>query len=46
MDAEKVLGSKTEEVTGDWRKLHYEELHGCRSSTNIILVNRWDMWHV
>ena len=27
MDAEKVLGSKTEEVTGDWRKLHYEELH-------------------
>jgi hypothetical protein len=25
-----------DEVTGDWRKLHYEELHNLYSSPNII----------
>jgi hypothetical protein len=33
----KILGPKTDEVTGDWRRLHDEELYGLYSS-NIIRV--------
>jgi hypothetical protein len=29
-------GPKRDEVTGDWRKLHDEELHNLYSSPNII----------
>jgi hypothetical protein len=29
-------GLKRDEVTGDWRKLHNEELHNLYSSPNII----------
>jgi hypothetical protein len=25
----RILGPKTDEVTGDWRKLHNKELHNC-----------------
>jgi hypothetical protein len=25
----RIFGSKRDEVTGGWRKLHNEELHGC-----------------
>jgi hypothetical protein len=32
----RVFGPKRDEVTGDWRKLHNEELHNLYSSTNII----------
>jgi hypothetical protein len=32
----KTFGPKRDEVTGDWRKLHYEELHNLYSSPNII----------
>jgi hypothetical protein len=32
----KIFGPKRDEVTGDWRKLHYEELHNLYSSPNII----------
>jgi hypothetical protein len=32
----KILGPKRNEVTGDWRKLHSEELHGLYSSSNNI----------
>jgi hypothetical protein len=31
-----ILGSRREEVTGDWWKLHNEELHNLYSSPNII----------
>jgi hypothetical protein len=31
-----VFGPKKDEVTGDWRKLHNEELHNLYSSSNII----------
>jgi hypothetical protein len=34
----RIFGPKREEVTGDWRKLHGEELHGLYTSTNIIRV--------
>jgi hypothetical protein len=32
----RIFGSKRDEVTGDWRKLHNEELHNLSSSPNII----------
>jgi hypothetical protein len=31
----RILGSKRDEVTGDWRKLHNEELHNIHSLSNI-----------
>jgi hypothetical protein len=34
-----VFGPKREEVTGEWRKLHNEELHNLNFSLNIIRVN-------
>jgi hypothetical protein len=32
----RISGPKRDEVTGEWRKLHIEELHILYSSTNII----------
>jgi hypothetical protein len=32
----RIFGLKRDEVTGDWRKLHNEELHNLYSSSNII----------
>jgi hypothetical protein len=34
----RIFGLKRDEVTGGWRKLHNEELHGLYSSSNIIRV--------
>jgi hypothetical protein len=31
-----IFGPKRDEVTGDWSKLHNEELHNLYSSSNII----------
>jgi hypothetical protein len=31
-----IFGPKRDDVTGDWRKLHNEELHKLYSSSNII----------
>jgi hypothetical protein len=31
-----ILGTKTDEVTGEWRKLHSEELYNLYSLPNII----------
>jgi hypothetical protein len=43
--ASRILGSKKDEVTGDWGKLHDEELCSGHTSLNIIkivkLVMRW-----
>jgi len=33
-----IFGPKRDEVTGEWRKLHNEELHDLYSSPNIIQV--------
>jgi hypothetical protein len=42
-----IFGPKRDEVTGDWRKLHNEELHNLYSSPNIIRMitsrMRWAM---
>jgi hypothetical protein len=32
----RIFGPKRDEVTGEWRKLHNEELHNLCSSPNII----------
>jgi hypothetical protein len=34
----RIFGPKTEEVTGEWKKLHYEELNDLYSSPNIVQV--------
>jgi hypothetical protein len=34
----RTLGPKRDEMTGGWRKLHNEELHGLYSSPSIIRV--------
>jgi hypothetical protein len=36
----RIFGPKRDEMTGDWRKLHNEELHDLYSSPNIIRM-RW-----
>jgi hypothetical protein len=42
----RIFGPKRDEVTGEWRKLHNEELNDLYSSPNIIRIikprrNRW-----
>jgi hypothetical protein len=32
----RIFGPKRDEMTGDWRKLHNEELHNLYSSPGII----------
>jgi hypothetical protein len=32
----RILEPKTDDVMGEWRKLHNEELHNLYSSSNII----------
>jgi hypothetical protein len=34
----RIFGPKRDEVTGEWRRLHNEELHDLYSSPNIIRV--------
>jgi hypothetical protein len=42
----RIFGPWRDEVTGDWRKLHNEELHNFYSSPNIIrmIKARWMRW--
>jgi hypothetical protein len=46
----RIFGPRRDEVMGDWKKLHNEELHKLYSSPNIIRMiksrrMRW-AWHV
>jgi hypothetical protein len=43
----RIFGPKRNEVMGDWRKLHDEELHNLYSSPSVIKSRRmkW-VWHV
>jgi hypothetical protein len=37
----RVFGPKRDEVTGEWRKLHNEELSDLYSLPNIVRVVKW-----
>jgi hypothetical protein len=37
----RIFGPKRDEVTGEWRKLHKEELHDLYTSPNIFRVRKW-----
>jgi hypothetical protein len=37
----RVFGPKRDEVTGEWRKLHNEELNDLYSLPNIVRVVKW-----
>jgi hypothetical protein len=34
----RIFGPKRDAMTGDWRKLHNEELHNLYSSPNLIIM--------
>jgi hypothetical protein len=34
----RIFGPKRDEVTGEWRRLHNEELHAVYSSPNVFRV--------
>jgi hypothetical protein len=36
-----IFGPKRDEVTGEWRKLHNEELNDLYRSPNIVRVIKW-----
>jgi len=38
-----IFGPKRNEVTGEWRKLHNEELNDLYCSPNIVRVIKWRM---
>jgi len=37
----RIFGHKRDEVTGEWRKLHYEELNDLYCSPNIFRATKW-----
>jgi hypothetical protein len=42
----RIFGPKREEVSGEWRKLHNEELNDLSSSSNIsrLIKSKWMRW--
>jgi hypothetical protein len=40
----RIFGPKRDVVTGDWRKLHKEELHNLYSSPNRMIKSRRMRW--
>jgi hypothetical protein len=37
----RIFGPSRDEVTAEWRKLNYEELHNFNSSPDIIRMSSW-----
>ena len=43
----RIYGPRRDEVTGEWRRLHNEELNDSYSSPNIVrVIKSLGMWHV
>jgi hypothetical protein len=40
----RIFGPKRDEVTGDWRKLHNDELHNLYYSPNRMIKSRRMRW--
>jgi hypothetical protein len=40
----RIFGPKRDQVTGEWRKLHNEELHDWYSSPSIIRIKARMIW--
>ena len=40
----RIFGPRRDEVTGDWRRLHNEELNDLYTSPNIVQVGMWRVW--
>jgi len=37
----RIFGNRRDKVTGEWRRLHNEELNDLYSSHNIVWVIKW-----
>ena len=37
----RIFGPRRDEITGEWRRFHYEELNDLYSSPNIVRVIKW-----
>jgi hypothetical protein len=44
----RVFGSKNDEITGEWRKLHNEELYSLLNIVRVVITRRmrWVVGHV
>jgi hypothetical protein len=42
----RIFGPKKEEVTGGWRRLHYEEVHNCKLHQMLLELSNQGGFYV